>query len=70
VTYYTTRNHFLLLAKNHAPFRTWLALAVSTARTLSSWTLKPKWRAMRPHRDAMLHGLWDFARGRWGMRSL
>ena len=70
VTYYTTRNHFLLLAKHHAPARTWLALALSTARSLTSWTLKPKWRSMRPHRDAMLRGVWDFARGRWGMRSL
>jgi GT2 family glycosyltransferase len=70
VTYYTTRNHFLLLAKNHAPVGTWLALTLSTARTLSSWTLKPRWRSMRPHRDAMLHGVWDFVRGRWGMWGL
>jgi GT2 family glycosyltransferase len=69
VTYYTTRNHFLLLQKNHAPLGTWLRVTAGALRTLSSWTLKPKWRAMRPHRDAMLEGLWDFARQRWGMRA-
>ena len=69
VTYYTTRNRFLLLAKNRAPLSTWLVASASTLRTLSSWSLKPKWRAMRPHRDAMLQGLWDFARQRWGMRA-
>jgi GT2 family glycosyltransferase len=69
VTYYTTRNHFLLLQKNHAPLGTWLRVTAGALRTLSSWTLKPKWRAMRPHRDAMLAGLWDFARHRWGMRA-
>ena len=69
VTYYTTRNRFLLLAKNHASLSTWLVSVASTLRTLSSWTIRPKWREMRPHRDAMLQGLWDFARRRWGVRA-
>jgi hypothetical protein len=69
VTYYTTRNHFLLLQKNHAPLGTWLRVSAGTLRTLSSWTLKPKWREMRPHRDAMLQGLLDFARQRWGRQA-
>ena len=66
VTYYTTRNLFLLLQKNHAPPGAWLRVTARTLRTLSSWTVKPRWRAMRPHRDAMLQGLYDFARQRWG----
>jgi GT2 family glycosyltransferase len=68
VTYYTTRNRFLFLAKNRAPLRIWLFSAVSTLRTLSSWTLKPKWRHMTADRNAMARGVWDFARRRWGMR--
>jgi GT2 family glycosyltransferase len=69
VTYYTTRNRFLFLEKNHAPLRIWLFSAITTLRTLSSWTLKPKWRHMRADRDAMVMGVWDFARRRWGMRT-
>ena len=69
VTYYTTRNHFLLLQKNHAPIAVWLRVMTQTLRTLSSWSVQPKWRAMRPHRDAMALGLLDFARRRWGMQA-
>ena len=69
VTYYTTRNHFLLLQKNHAPLGVWLLVTTRTVRTLFSWSLRPKWRAMRPHRDAMVMGLLDFARRRWGMQA-
>jgi GT2 family glycosyltransferase len=68
VTYYTTRNRFLFLAKNRAPIKIWIVSMATTLRTLASWTVRRKWRHMRPHRDAMLQGLWDFARHRWGMR--
>ena len=68
VTYYTTRNQFLFLAKNKAPLSTWLFATTTAVRTLSSWTLKPKWRSLRPQRDALLQGLWDFVRQRWGRR--
>jgi GT2 family glycosyltransferase len=68
VTYYSTRNHFLLLAKHHAPLRAWLVAWGDTLRTLASWTLKPKWRSMHLHRDAMWQGMWDFILRRWGMR--
>lgn len=70
VTYYSTRNHFLLLAKHHAPVRAWLATWGETLRTLTSWTLKPKWRSMREHRDAMWQGVGDFFRHRWGIRPV
>jgi GT2 family glycosyltransferase len=70
VTYYTTRNLFLLLQKNHAPLEVWLRVTARTLRTLSSWSLRPRWRAMRPHRDAMLLGLLDFARRRWGRQAV
>jgi GT2 family glycosyltransferase len=70
VTYYSTRNHFLLLAKHHAPLYAWTVAWGDTLRTLASWTFKPKWRSMRAHRDAMWQGLWDFLRGHRGMRSV
>jgi GT2 family glycosyltransferase len=69
VTYYSTRNRLLLLAKHHAPLGVRLAALAALLRTLVSWTLRPKWRPMRPHRDAMLRGLADFARGRWGKQG-
>lgn len=68
VTYYSTRNRFLMLSKHRAPLTIWVAVWLQTLRTLASWTLKPKWRAMRPHRDAMWQGIMDFLRRRWGMR--
>jgi GT2 family glycosyltransferase len=68
VTYYDTRNHFLMMSLHHAPPAAWAGAWFQTVRTLTSWTIKPRWRHMRAHRDAMLQGAWDFLRGRWGMR--
>lgn len=68
VTYYNTRNRFLLLAKHRAPLLPWLAAWGDTARTLASWTLKPRWQHMRDHRNAMWQGALDFLRRRWGIR--
>jgi GT2 family glycosyltransferase len=69
VTYYATRNRFLLLSKHHAPVRAWLAAWGSTLRTLASWSIRPKWRTMLAHRNAMWQGAWDFLHHRWGVRS-
>jgi GT2 family glycosyltransferase len=68
-TYYATRNHFLILAKHRAPLIVWVAAWAQTLRTLTSWTIKPKWRSKREHRDAMCRGVADFIRHRWGMYS-
>jgi len=70
VTYYATRNHFLMLAKHRAHLMAWIAVWAQTLRTLVSWSIKPKWRSMRPHRDAMWQGTLDFLRRRWGMRQV
>lgn len=70
VTYYNTRNRFLLLAKHRAPMLPWLAAWAGTARTLISWTLKPRWQHMRDHRNAMWQGALDFLRRRWGIRPV
>lgn len=69
VTYYATRNHFLMLAKHQAPIRAWVSTWVQTLRTLTSWSIKPKWQSKRLHRDAMWQGTMDFLRRRWGMRA-
>ncbi len=68
VTYYSTRNRLLMLAKHHASPVQWAAAWGELLRTVTSWTIKPRWRAMRPHRNAMLQGARDFLRRRWGMR--
>jgi GT2 family glycosyltransferase len=66
VTYYSTRNRLLLLAKHHAPLVAWLGAWMQILRTLASWTIKPKWRSMHEHRDAMWRGMMDFLNQRWG----
>ena len=69
VTYYSTRNRLLMLSKHRAPVAIWIATWGELIRRLISWTVKPKWRDMRPHRDALWQGIADFLHKRWGMRS-
>lgn len=69
VTYYSTRNRFLMLAKHRAPLTAWVVAWGQILRTLTSWTIKPKWRSMHEHRDAMWQGVLDFVRHRWGKRA-
>lgn len=64
--YYTTRNRFMLLSKHRAPAKVWLVAWIQTIRTLTSWTLKPRWRSRREHRNALIRGIRDFLRRRWG----
>jgi GT2 family glycosyltransferase len=66
LTYYSTRNRLLLLAKHRAPLAAWVRAWTQILRTLASWTIKPQWRSMREHRDAMWRGMLDFLRRRWG----
>jgi GT2 family glycosyltransferase len=70
VTYYATRNRLLTLSTHRAPPAVWAHVTTETVRTLTSWTIKPKWRNMREHRDAMWQGIWDFFRGNWGQRPV
>jgi len=68
VTYYNTRNQLLTLAKHKAPVMVWCYTFGQIFRTLASWTLKPKWRNMTDHRNAMWQGVRDFVRRRWGIQ--
>lgn len=70
VTYYSTRNRFLMMAKHRAPLMAWIIAWAQTMRTLTSWSVKPKWRSMHRHRDAMWQGSVDFLRHRWGIRPV
>jgi GT2 family glycosyltransferase len=66
VSYYNTRNRLLLMAKHGAPLVSRAYAWSQMIRTLVSFTLRPKWRTQRGHRDAIWHGMRDYLRGRWG----
>jgi GT2 family glycosyltransferase len=66
LTYYSTRNRLLMLSKHRAPFRAWAFTCIQLLRTLTSWTIRPKWRHLHTHRAAMWRGLVDFLYHRWG----
>ncbi len=68
VAYYYTRNRLLTLAKQKAPARAWLVAYGEILRTLASYSVRPKWRPQRAHRNAMWDGLVDFHRGTFGPR--
>lgn len=68
VTYYSTRNRFLLLRIHRAPLRAWIRAWAEVSRTLASWSIRPRWRPMKAHRDAMWQGALDFLRRRFGPR--
>lgn len=66
VAYYNTRNHLLLMSKHGAAPAVWLRTWAGLARTLVSYSVRPKWRDRREARDAIWRGATDFLRGRWG----
>ena len=66
VTYYLTRNHLFTLAKHKAPIIVWVYTLTQIIRTLVSWTIRPRWRFKREHRNAMWRGLVDFLQSRQG----
>jgi GT2 family glycosyltransferase len=66
VSYYATRNRFMMLAKHRAPVGAWAEAWGQTLRTITSYTLKPKWHERLPHRDAMWRGAVDFLQHRTG----
>lgn len=63
VTYYMARNT-LRFAGKHRLYATLARQALTHARTIASWSLRPKWRHKRAQRDALLRALADSARGR------
>ena len=69
-TYYATRNHLFTLWKHRAPVSVKIYNWFQLVRTLASWTIKPKWRAKLPHRNAMLLGVLHFLQNRSGSISI
>jgi GT2 family glycosyltransferase len=70
VTYYNTRNRFLLMSTHRATAASWVMVWGQTLRTLLAWSLRSRWRrAQADHRKAMWQGIVDFLRGRWGIRA-
>ena len=67
VHYYMARNRLLFLKATGAGIGAWMhTLLLEYARTLSSWTLNPKWRCKRAQRTAMIWAIADACRGQWG----
>lgn len=66
VTYLSTRNELLLLKKHHAGARAMTSTWLRHLRTLLSWSVRPRWKSKRIHRDAMARGLRDFVQGNFG----
>jgi len=70
VTYYITRNRLITLLKHHAPWTARMVAYIQILQTLVSWSIKPRWRSRREHRDAMWKGLIDFVLHRPGAMPL
>lgn len=67
VHYYMTRNRLLFLRLTGASLKAFgHALLVDNARTLVSWTFRPKWRHRNLHRSMMIKAIADFFLGRFG----
>jgi GT2 family glycosyltransferase len=67
VHYYMTRNRLLFLKATGAGPGAWLhTLIADYLRTLTSWSVRPKWRGKRSLRRAMWQGIVDFVCGRFG----
>lgn len=68
VTYYATRNRLITLSKHHAPLYNRLSVNLSLLRTLLAWSIKPKWKNRKSHRNALLQGMIDYYSKRFGVR--
>jgi GT2 family glycosyltransferase len=64
--YLMTRNRLLYLRLSGAGPTTLAAAVIDLLRTVASWTLRPRHRAMRPYSTALVRGIWHFAQGRFG----
>lgn len=68
VTYYATRNRLLLMHKHHASSAAWAQVLGEQLRTLAGHTYRSRRLSPGPHGSAILQGIGDYFRGRWGMR--
>jgi GT2 family glycosyltransferase len=66
VYYYMTRNRLLFTWLANLGMSSWLSIFWEYLSRLVSWTLRPRWRYKAPQRNAMLRGIFDFGRRRFG----
>lgn len=70
VTYYSARNELRLLRKHRGRGSAYFKTLARHLRTLTAWTLLPRWRAQRAHRDALARALRDEWRDQSGSDKL
>jgi GT2 family glycosyltransferase len=70
VHYYMTRNRLLFLKATRAGGRAWAHTLLDNARTVVSWSLRPKWREKQVQRDVMLQAIGDYIAGHVGQAAL
>jgi GT2 family glycosyltransferase len=66
VTYYITRNSLQFIRKHGLGYAPMARTLSGYARTLLSWSLRPRWRHKHEQRNALAHAMLDFARKRFG----
>jgi len=67
VHYYMTRNRLLFLKAARLGWQAWMhTLLFEYARTMLSWSLRPKWRSKKTLRNAMAGAILDYSMGRFG----
>lgn len=66
VHYYMTRNRLLFLEATGASWQNWGYVLFEELRRLVSWSVRPRWRDKKGHRQMTLRALGDALRGRWG----
>jgi GT2 family glycosyltransferase len=66
VYYYMTRNRLLFTYLAKLGVSPWLSIFGEYIHRLISWSIRPRWRYKAPQRNAMLRGIYDFSRGRFG----
>jgi GT2 family glycosyltransferase len=66
VYYYMTRNRLLFTWLANLGMSSWMSIFWEYLTRLVSWSLRPRWRYKAPQRNAMLRGIFDFGRRRFG----
>jgi GT2 family glycosyltransferase len=69
ITYYMTRNAYLLMSKQSTGFLIKARVVFQDLVWLTNWTLNPKWRHKREQRDALLKGLIDAVLKNYGKQE-
>lgn len=66
VAYYMARNELYLLAKHRASLVAQAKAWIKYIRTIISYTVRPKWKNKRAHRNAQVKALWHVLMRRFG----